>query len=105
MLKTQEYIQKFGLEKLIITYDLIANYSKRYPNLVQLCYHQLKTPKNDITNECRGLILDMDDNYKIISYPFYRFSDYSEKSDALLDKDSLRFYEKLDGSIISLYFY
>lgn len=105
MLKTQEYIQKFGLEKLITTYDLIANYSKRYPNLVQLCYHQLKTPKNNITNECRGLILDMDDNYKIISYPFYRFSDYSEKSDSLLDMNSLRFYEKLDGSIISLYFY
>lgn len=105
MLKTQEYIKNFGLEKLISTYNLIANYSKRYPNLVQLCYHQLDTPKNDTTNECRGLILDMEDNYKIVSYPFYRFSDYSEKSDSLLDMDSLRFYEKLDGSIISLYFY
>lgn len=103
MLKTQIYIQNNGLEKLISTYSLVANYSKRYPNLVQLCYHQLETPKNEITNECRGLILDTADNYKVVSYPFYRFSDYSDK--AVLDLESLKFYEKLDGSIISMYHY
>ena len=105
MLKTVEYINQYGLEKLISTYNLVANWSKRYPNLVQLCYHQLETPKNEITNECRGLILDTTDNFKLISYPFYRFSDYDERSDKVLDLESLKFYEKLDGSIISLYYY
>ncbi len=105
MLKTQQYIQQHGLEKLITTYSLVANYSRRYPNLVQLCYHQLDTPKNEITNECRGLILDINNEYSVVSYPFYRFSDYSEKSNAVLDMESLKFYEKLDGSIISLYYY
>lgn len=105
MLNTQKYIQQNGLDKLISTYNLVANYSKRYPNLVQLCYHQLDTPKNDITNECRGLILDTTDNYRAISYPFYRFSDYDDRSDKQLDLNSLKFYEKLDGSIISLYYY
>lgn len=105
MLKTQQHIQELGLDTFISTYNLVANRSKRYPNLVQLCYHQLDTPKNEITNECRGLILDIEDNFKVISYPFYRFSDYSDRSDALLDMESLKFYEKLDGSIISLYHY
>ena len=106
MLKTVEYIKEHGLENLISTFSLVANWSKRYPNLVQLCYHQLETPKNELTNECRGLILDTTDDFKVISYPFYRFSDYDEdRSDKVLDLKSLKFYEKLDGSIISLYFY
>lgn len=105
MLNTQKYIQEHGIESLISEFNLVANWSKRYPNLVQLCYHQLETPKNEITNECRGLILDAKDNFKVISYPFYRFSDYSDRSDSTLDMKSLKFYEKLDGSIISLYFY
>ncbi len=105
MLKTVQYIQEHGLEKLISKYSLVANRSLKYPNLIQLCYHQLDTPKNEITNECRGLILDTADNYKVVSYPFYRFSDYDDRSDKVLDMSSLKFYEKLDGSIISLYFY
>lgn len=103
MINTQKYIQQHGLDSLIQKYSLVARYSKKYPNLVQLCYHQLDTPKNEITNECRGLILDIDDNFKVVSYPFYRFSDYSDKS--VLDKESSVFYEKIDGSIITMYRY
>ena len=103
MLKVIKYIEEYGLDKLISSYGLVANWSIKYPNLVQLCYHQLDTPKNEITNECRGLILDTSDNFKVISYPFYRFSDYSDRS--VLDTESLKFYEKLDGSVISLYHY
>jgi hypothetical protein len=113
MLNTVKFIQNNSLEQLISTYNLIARYSQRYPNLVQLCYHQLETPKNEITNECRGLILDTTDSYKVISYPFHRFSDYDfnpntgrdERADKVLDNDTLSFYEKVDGSLMTLYFY
>ena len=113
MLNTVKYIQNNGLEQLISTYNLIARYSNRYPNLLQLCYHQLETPKNEITNECRGLILDTTDNFKVVAYPFFRFNDYNfdtktgrdERADKVLDLNSLKFYEKLDGSLMTLYFY
>lgn len=105
MLNSVKYIKQNGLEQLLNTYNLVYRYSTVYPNLIQLCYHQLDTPKNEITNECRGLILDTANDFKVVSYPFYRFSDYSERADAILDLPSLKFFEKLDGSIITLYYY
>lgn len=105
MLNTQKYIQENGLEKLISTYNLVANKSTRHPSLIQLCYHQLDTPKNEVTNECRGLILDTADNFKVVAYPFYRFSDIDDKKEEILDKESVKVYDKLDGSLITLYWY
>ena len=105
MLNVTKYIHENGLDNLISKFNLVARYSKRYPNLVQLCYHQLDTPKNEITNECRGIILDKTDNFKVISYPFYRFNDYNTNTVKGIDLDSIRFYEKIDGSVISMYYY
>lgn len=108
MLKTQEFIKQYGLKKLIEKYQLRANYHKYYKNLVQLCYHQLNTPKNEITNECRGLILDINDDFKVIAHPFNRFSDYDYKVEKnnKIDLNSVTdIFEKLDGSIITMYYY
>ena len=106
MLNVIEYIEKNSLSQLISTYNLRANYHKSYPNLVQLCYHQLDTPKNPITNNCRGIIIDTDTN-TVISFPFTRFGDYNYNNpkENKVDFDNCRFYEKIDGSIITMYWY
>ncbi|MDD5150683.1 MAG: RNA ligase [Flavobacterium sp.] len=101
-----EYINKNSLQQLISTYNLRANYHRDYPNLVQLCYHQLDTPKNPITNNCRGIIIDTDNN-SVVSFPFTRFGDYNylNPKENSVDFDNCRFYEKIDGSIITMYWY
>lgn len=101
------HIKRHGLQNLIETFALRANYHKDYPNLVQLCYHQLNTPMNDITKNCRGLILDTSNDFKVVSFPFTRFSDYDYKNpkNNNIAESSIKFYTKEDGSICTLYFY
>lgn len=39
----------------------------KYPNLVQFTYDSIKSPKDDpIVIECRGIILDENDNWKVV---------------------------------------
>lgn len=76
-----------------------------YNNLVQLCYNQLDSPKiNPVVKECRGLILDITNNYKVVSYPFDRFYDYRE-GHTNIDFSTANYYTKEDGSLITLYYY
>ena len=103
-MKLIEYLQENGLQSLIDTYHLRANYSDIYPELVCLCYDQVNTPKNEITNECRGIIINKD-TFEIVCCPFTRFGDYSPKSKYTFYLSNFHYYEKIDGSLISMYFY
>jgi len=60
MIPLISYLKLFGLQALIDTYSIKAHYSNEYPELVCLCYSHTDTPKNDITNDCRGIILNKD---------------------------------------------
>lgn len=56
---------------------------------------------NDLTLQCRGLILDKD--YNVIARPFKKFFNYEEnKHTATAD---FNIYEKLDGSLGIVFFY
>ena len=101
------YIKQHSFEQLLEVYCLRANYHRDYPNLVQLCYHQLDTKKDAISDNCRGLILDIDDDYRVVSFPFTRFPDYNYKKPEKnkVDFDDCVFYKKEDGSITTLYYY
>lgn len=103
-MKLIEYLKGNGLQCLIDTYHLRATYSEIYPELVCLCYDQVNTPKNEITNECRGIIINKD-TFEIVCCPFTRFGDYSPKSKYTFYLSNFRYYEKIDGSLISMYFY
>ena len=106
-LNVVKYIKQNSFQQLVDTYKLRVNYHKDYPNLVQLCYHQLDTPKDAISDNCRGLILDIDDDYRVVSFPFTRFSDYNYKNPGSnkVDFDDCKFYKNEDGSLTTLYFY
>lgn len=58
---------------------------------------------NDVTLNCRGLIVDGDDN--IIARPFAKFFNIEElsPSDVRLSKKDFQVFEKLDGSLGILY--
>lgn len=56
-------------------------------------------------HECRGLILDSADNWKVIAYPFNRFPNYGETWGGAIDWTNVRVQEKVDGSLMILWFY
>lgn len=100
-MKVLEYIKQNGLEALNTDFGIII---KKYPDdrLIVLNYDQIHSPKNDITSECRSLILDYD--YNIVSRSFDRFFNYGENLTTFNPATAVA-YEKIDGSLIKIYNY
>lgn len=77
-----------------------------HSNLIQFHYDQLESPRSHpIVNECRGLILDSANNWDVVAAPFWRFFNAEEDCAAEIDWDSAHVQEKLDGSLMILYYY
>jgi hypothetical protein len=77
-----------------------------YPHLVHLSYDQLESPKaHPIVLECRGLILDESNDWNIVAYPFSRFFNYGEPTASEIDWRTARVQEKVDGSMLVMWFY
>lgn len=110
-LATVKFLRNNGssaLEKLVTNYHLKVKKHSHYSNLLCLKYDMLKSPfSTDIVQECRGLVLDRDNNYKVVCYPFKKFFNYGEKYNASKDINwkEARVYEKVDGSLCSLYYH
>ena len=58
---------------------------------------------NPIVRECRGLILDA--KFKPVCVPFFKFGNYGESYCPDIDWTSARVQEKIDGSLIKVWFY
>ena len=94
------------LDHVCNAFKLDINRSKRYPNLVQFKYNQLASDMSDmLVKQCRGVILDEKNNWAVIARPFDKFFNLEEERAAKIDWASMRVYEKLDGSLIILYYY
>jgi hypothetical protein len=108
MLYIQELLRT-GIDPEILTKDPYFLSVKRhpdYPELYQFVYNMIDSPKGDpLVNQCRGLILNSKDNWKIIAYPFNRFFNYGEFQADSIDWNSARVQEKVDGTLIIMYFY
>jgi len=105
-MQTPIYLRQHGLASLCEQFALKAVRHRQFPNLVLLKYNQLLSPMGEtIVRECRGLILDEADGWKIVSHPFEKFFNAGENFAADIDWASARVLEKLDGSLMSLYFY
>lgn len=103
-MKVVEYIKEHGIEKLTEEFAIKV---KEYPeeNLLVLNYDQIKSPKmHPIVIECRGLILDTDLN--VVCRPFDRFFNIEETKDTIdFIPDKTEVFEKVDGSLIKVYYY
>lgn len=96
-----DYLKENGFDKLEEELSIII---KRYDEgLFVLNYDQLSSTKtNPIVMECRGIILDKD--YNIVCRPFDRFFNYGEAG-ATFNPDEATLYEKIDGSLIKIYYW
>lgn len=102
-MKLIEHIKTHGLSSLE-KWNISIKPSIVFPELVCLSYDQLKTPKNDVTNDCRGIVINQN-TFKVICWPFTRFGDYDPKKNQQFNYDDFRCYEKIDGSLMNVYYY
>lgn len=103
-LNIQKFLRQDGtLDKLREPpYSLIV---KEKDNLALLKYTQgVSDGFNPIVNECRGLILDKEDNWNVVCYPFNRFYNVGQPEAATL-RGLLKVYEKCDGALVKVYNY
>lgn len=102
----------FGISPLTMLNDELGikcSVSEMYPRLVVLNYCQISSPKyHPITLECRSLVLEIPEEggseWKLVSRSFDRFFNHGE-TDSGYNMDSLVAHEKLDGSLIGLFYY
>lgn len=94
------------LEELTSTYAIDVKRHSKHPHLVMLKYNQIESPMGEpIVQQCRGLILNEKDNWNVVAWPFDKFFNYGEGHAAPIDWNTAKFQEKLDGSLIILYFH
>lgn len=72
-------------------------------NLVSLKYDQIESPMdNPIVQECRGMVVNTATG-KILAHPYNKFWNHGEALAVEIDWSSARVLEKLDGSLMILY--
>ncbi len=108
MFKIQEFLrnEKYSLEVL---YDKLAtkpyNLKIKRENGLALFHYSINSDFSlPIVNEARSLILE-EENFNVVCHSFNRFYNYGEKNAATIDWKSVRVFEKVDGSIIRLYWW
>lgn len=94
------------LDNLLTTRGIIAKRHGQHSNLVLLKYNQIASPMEDpMVQECRGIILDEADGWRVVSRSFDKFFNYGEGHAATIDWSTAQVQEKVDGSLISVYAY
>ncbi len=103
----QAYLRSGGtIDALARNLAIKATPSERLPGLVLFKYDQINSPLDiAMVRECRGVILDSNNNWEVVSRPFDKFFNYGEALAAPIDWATARVQEKLDGSLMTLYFY
>jgi hypothetical protein len=112
-MQVQEYLRQAGgqsdikpLDKLKSEFGISYRFHQTFPNLVLLKYSQIESPMGEkIVQECRGLILDSSKDWEIVSRPYDKFFNHGEGHAASLDLSTTRAQEKLDGSLMNLFYY
>src|SRR5687768_8914316 len=101
-----QFLRDFGLDELCARFMIRARRHATYPNLVQLKYSQVFSPMHEpIVRECRGLIVDEADGWRVVCRAYDKFFNIGEPNAAAVDWGTARVYEKLDGSLMTLYRY
>jgi hypothetical protein len=102
MLAIQNYLTKHGLEKTIKDFSLKT---REYEHKILIKYDQLVSPTLMALPEmqdCRGIILEKG-TWKVMSLAFRKFFNSEEGNAAKIDWDTAHVLEKLDGTMIQVY--
>lgn len=105
-MKIQEFLREHTTEDLERGYAIAVKRHPMFPNLLMLKYDQIGSPMAEpLVQECRGLILDEARDYAVVNFSFKKFFNAGEPNAAVIDWQTAKVQEKLDGSLCQLYFY
>ena len=77
-----------------------------FEGLVLLKYNQIDSDLSiGIVRECRGLILDSKDGWRVVRLSFTKFFNYGESDAASIDWSTARVQAKIDGSLLSVWWW
>lgn len=109
MMQLQTYLRRagsLGIELLAEAYTIKAKRHTKYNHLVQFKYDQIESPMGEpIVQECRGVILDENNDWAVVARAFDKFFNYGEGHAPEIDWATAKVQEKLDGSLIIMYYY
>lgn len=105
VLKIQEFIRKHENWEELLTREPYYLTLKRKGSLVMFNYSQFSSQPSDIVNEARGLILDSEDNFKVVRCGLFRFYNEGEEGAADIDFTKCVYEEKVDGTLVMFYYY
>ncbi len=107
MLKIQEALMSGATPaQLTEKYAIVARHHPKFDNLLLFKYNQIDSPMAEpLVRECRGLILDESDNWRVICRPFDKFFNFGEGHASVINWNTAMVQEKLDGSLCTLYWY
>ena len=106
MLKIQEFIfnHSKNWHELLLSPPYCLRISKE-GSYVLLKYNQISSDFNEeICREARGIILDSSDNFKVVRMAFRKFFNLGESFADEMDWDTCVAMEKIDGSLMSVWF-
>lgn len=107
-----EFLNNAGdraIETLVQETAVIAKEYDRGDGQKMYClnYDQINSPKTPVTNECRGVIVTMTESgWTFLCRPYDRFFNFGESQCSVSesDIDSLVLHEKIDGSLMKVWY-
>lgn len=94
------------IEDLTAQYAIKTSRHSKYNNLVLFKYDMIESPMAEpIVQECRGVILDENNDWAVVSRPFDKFFNHGEGHAKELDWKTTKIQEKVDGSLMTIYVY
>ena len=105
-MKTVEYLNEHGMDSLKEELAIkVTEYSET--NLYVLNYDQINSPKlHEVVRECRSLVVEcVDGVWSVVSRSFDRFFNHGEVTSEHHPLHQYTAYEKLDGSLLSVFFH
>lgn len=105
MLKIQEFIKTHDNWRELLSADPYNLKISEDDGYVLFKYNQIASDFNEeICKEARGLILDTQNDFRVVRYAFKKFFNVDEGFAAKLDWNTAVATEKIDGSIMSVWF-
>ena len=106
-LHIQQYLRGGGsIDSLKERFGIGARRHANHENLVLFKYNQISSPfAEPLVRECRGIVLDEAQNWRVVARAFDKFFNYGEPNASDVDWTTARVQEKVDGSLCTLYHY